>query len=211
LTIQNIESFYNYATIDNDYKLVTSVLSTENSFITLKIKSQKDLHQNFQVLAEEEYFDEPVSLHHLHNKKNRIRSALTKIKQLKSLTQESVSPFYDYFSLTEQVQQFAVQENDKSLPVFCRPPPGPRSKSKKSSCDKCTQLCSYTIEMILHPTKSISHDDILEELEIHGHPTSRKYNDENGIKRNRSKLEAGRELADHLIYSHNQKEPYFLQ
>ena len=54
-------------------------------------KESKRLASHFQVLAEEEYFDEPVSLHHLHNKKNRISSALTKIKQLKSLTQESVS------------------------------------------------------------------------------------------------------------------------
>jgi hypothetical protein len=65
--------------------------------------------------------------------------------------------------------------------------------------------------MILHPTKSISHDDILEELEIHDHPTSRKFQDENGNKRNRSKMEAKRELADHYIYSHSQKEPNFLQ
>ena len=64
--------------------------------------------------------------------------------------------------------------------------------------------------MILHPTKSISQDDIIEELELHGHPTSRKIEDQNGTKRNRTKTEAARELADHFIYAHNKIEPKFL-
>lgn len=61
----------------------------------------------------------------------------------------------------------------------------------------------------MNKRKRISHEDILEELEIHGHPTSRKVQDENGNKRNRCKMEAGRELADHYIYSHSNKEPNF--
>ena len=39
LTIQNIESYYNYRTIENDFKLVSSVLSNENNFIELRIKN----------------------------------------------------------------------------------------------------------------------------------------------------------------------------
>ena len=207
LTIQNIESFYNYRTIDDDFKLVTSVLSSENSFITLTIKNQNTNYQNFQVIPEEVYEQEPVNLSHLHGKKNRICSALTKIKNAKNMQTET--PFYNFFSLNSSFQNETIN-NEKVLPFNCRDLPHSLSKSKKIACKNCKQLCSYKIEMILHPTKSISHDDILEELEIHGHPKSRKILDENGNKRNRNKIEAARELADHFIFTHNQQEPEFL-
>ena len=212
LTIQNIESFYNYRTVDNDYKLVTSVLSSENSFITLKIKSQKTLHKNFQVIPEEINETEIVNLGHLHNKKSRINSALAKIRVEKAKTSDTETPFYNYFSLVDSISNESnSNENiERVLPDHCRPVASNGSKSKKTPCINCSKLCSYTIEMILHPTKSISQDDIIEELEIHGHPTSRKYEDENGNKRNRTKYEAARELANHFIFAHNKTEPEFL-
>jgi hypothetical protein len=65
---------------------------------------------------------------------------------------------------------------------------------------------------VLNPTKNISKDDILEELNIHWHPKSRmmesKGSDNKRLPRNVK--EAARELADHYIYSHNQTEPFFL-
>ncbi len=164
-------------------------MSSENSYITLNIKNQNTFHQTYQVITEKEFNEEQISLGHLHSKKNRITIALTKIESQKFSTQAISTPFYDYFSLKNSVNinQINKQANEKQLPTFCRPNPGPRSKSKKKSCGNWRKLCSFSIEMILNLTKSISHDDILEELEIHDHPTSRKFQDENGNKRNRSK------------------------
>jgi hypothetical protein len=210
LTIQNIESFYNYRTIHDDFKLVTSILSSENSFITLKIKSQSILHQNYQVLQEEIYEDEPLNFGHLHNKKSRINSALAKIRFEKARNDQIVdTPFYNFFS-TRVKEIENIGDNIRVIPNNCRKPLGPKSKSKKLPCIQCSTLCSYEIEMILHPTKSISQDDIIEELYLHGHPPSRKIEDQNGVKRNRTKVEAARELADHFIYAHNKTEPRFL-
>lgn len=136
---------------------------------------------------------------------------MTKIKIEKTKNNNNVdTPFYEYFTLNNPLNNKANNPNIKQFPVYCRTEPGARSKSKKLSCINCNQLCSYTMEMILHPIKSISHDDIIEELEIHGHPTSRKFANETGEKRNRNKIEAARELADHFIYAHDQKEPSFL-
>lgn len=36
VTIKNIESFYNYRTIDDDFKLVTSILSNNNELLELE-------------------------------------------------------------------------------------------------------------------------------------------------------------------------------
>ena len=84
LTIQNIESFYNYRTIENDFKLVTSVLSNESGVITLVIKNQKEIaNRKYQVIPEIVIKDQFVNFSHLHGKKYRINSAFQKIKSEK--------------------------------------------------------------------------------------------------------------------------------
>ena len=97
----------------------------------------------------------------------------------------------------------------KVLPNYCRPMPGTVSKP---ACNSCEQICSYSMDQVLNPTRAIAQDDILEELHIHGHPMSRMMESKGiGNKRlQRNVKEAARELADHYIYAHSQTEPFFL-
>ena len=91
----------------------------------------------------------------------------------------------------------------RQRPQYCRSLPG---TLKKPACSKCDELCSFSMESLLHPTNALSQPDILDELANHYHPSSRKISD-NQINRQRITQEAARELADHYIFAHNKKEP----
>jgi hypothetical protein len=73
LQYKKIESFYNYRTIENDFKLVTSVLSNESGVITLVIKNQKEIaNRKYQVIPEIVIKEQFVNFSHLNGKKYRI-------------------------------------------------------------------------------------------------------------------------------------------
>ena len=109
-----------------------------------------------------------------------------------------------YFSLDENIDNNII-DIPRQIPAFCRK----NGTKTKPTCFSCEALCSYSMERILHHTNPITQSDLLEELEIHHHPKSRII-ECNGIKRSRLSLESARELADHYIYAHNKKEPFFL-
>ena len=65
---------------------------------------------------------------------------------------------------------------------------------KKPTCQNCKELCSFSLERILHPTNPLTQTDVNEELEIHHHPKSRIL-EVNGVKHTRLTGEAAQELA----------------
>jgi hypothetical protein len=144
-------------------------------------------------------------------KKKKINKARNSTDQEETSQIEIDTAFYHYFATRalEGEDAEASVLHSKVLPKYCRPTPG---TVNKPACYSCDQRCSYTIDQVLNPTKNISKDDILEELNIHWHPKSRmmesKGSDNKRLPRNVK--EAARELADHYIYSHNQTEPFFL-
>jgi hypothetical protein len=72
------------------------------------------------------------------------------------------------------------------------------------------QKCYFPIESILHPINHLSKNDIITELQNHGHPTCRVMDSTTSPIIQRSAQEAARELANHYIYVHNYSEPFFL-
>jgi len=193
LVINNLESFYNYRTVGANFKLYSSILSNENNLIEIKVKNKNSTSNLIgEIIPEVVLSDNPVNFLNLHLKKHRIKSAMAKIKALQS----SEANFQNEINLV----------NNENPPQFCRKFPG---SAKKPACIQCTSICSFSIESILHPTKSVSQTDIIAELELHHHPKSRKIKN-NQIERQRLTCEAARELADHYIYVHKMKEPIFL-
>ena len=223
LTIQNIESFYNYRTIDDDFKLASSVLSNENNFNELKIKGTGTVPNRIYAVTPQNNTAEQANLApydsnsnylNLHLKMNRIKSALAKKKDKTPENDPSNSTtnndFLNYFCLSSASNDNKINNNivspQRICPNFCRPP---QFTPKKPACSKCEEIRSFTMESLLHPTKSLSQSDILDELQNHFHPRSRLITIDN-ITHQRSTQEAARELADHYIFAHNKIEPIFL-
>lgn len=202
LTIQNVESFYNYQTIDSDFKLVTSVLSGDNHYLELRIRGNNEKtisNEKYVVIEEELLVEEDINLDYLKIKKSRINSALLKIREnLNSNEIDTNNNFFDYFSLKAINQS----TNNEEKPKFCTEN---RTKTKRP-CSECNEICSFPLEMILHPKNPIRQADILEELRIHKHPSSRIM--ENGTARITS--QAANELAEHYVYAHKMKMPNYI-
>jgi hypothetical protein len=81
LTINNIESFYNYKTIGDQFQLATSVLS-ELDLVKIIPKSKSDKRSNELVIVKEiPLSDSSVHLNTILAKKQRINAALLQIKR----------------------------------------------------------------------------------------------------------------------------------
>jgi hypothetical protein len=214
LTIQNVQSFYNYRSVknqNNEFILVSSILSSENHFIEIEQTNEKK-KDTYEVIPEERIQDEPTNLLNLYLKKHRINCALNKIKEkisndpTSSHTINQNINFYNYFSLEVDDNSNEVIDNvQRTMQNTCRPLPG---SLKKPACINCKVTCNFSMENILHKIKGIAQNDILNELKLHGHPMSRIVKEGN-TTRQRVTHEAARELADHYIYAHNKKEPVF--
>jgi hypothetical protein len=231
LTIRNIESFYNYRTLNNDFCLVSSILSNSDQCITLiNPKDGAKSNIDYEVIHENAFEDIPVSLKNIHLKKHRINSAMCKIK-IASMNpvsiqnnavpaqnntvpvQNNTTPIQNnadhellnYFAFDPDLDTNQLNVS-RVKPRYCKSLPG---TIKKPACLNCNEPCSYSMENILHPTQSICQNDIIEELEIHSHPKSRKITTD-GVVHQRLTHEAARELADHYIFAHNKKKPFFL-
>ncbi|CAF0918964.1 unnamed protein product, partial [Brachionus calyciflorus] len=201
LTIQNIESYYNYRTIDTDFKLVTSIFSNDDHFIELKLrKNNKEVvsYSEYTVIPETKISDVELNFLNMRVKQTRVNCALNKIRSnLEKNRREVNEIFFDYFGLNDDEED---ENGLKEMPVFCN---NKRTK-KKSPCSECTEICSLSLEMILHPTNPVSQADIYEELMIHHHPSSRIIQ-ENENKRIRTTKEAAEELASHYMFAHKKK------
>ncbi|RNA26241.1 hypothetical protein BpHYR1_013587 [Brachionus plicatilis] len=169
LTIQNIESYYNYRTIDLDFNLVTSILSNENQFLELKLRSnnrENITHDDYTVIEEEKIKDSVPNICHLRQKQLRVNCALNKIKEnLISNNIETNTEFFNYFTFDSN----QINNNDQSdqvnlKPIFC----SDKNTRTKKPCNQCTESCSLPIEVLTNPNGYfIGQNDILEELMIH--------------------------------------------
>ena len=216
-TVQNLESFYNYRSVGKEFKLFSSVLSLSEHLIEMKIRKKKTIkNPTYEVIDEIKLSKIPQSLMNLHIKKHRITSAFSQIKEPMNLN-STANNNLDTGSIDDRlVNVFSMNNNSdndnddediqKTMPGSCRPLPG---SLKKPACYNCRESCSFSMENTLHPTKSLTQNDILDELEIHRHPKSRIIKI-GSVSRQRVTFEAARELADHYIYAHKKKEPRFL-
>lgn len=208
LTVQNVESFYNYRTVGDDFKLASSVLSNENNLIELKVKRGILPRKTYQIVPEiiVRPEDSEISLLNLHLKKDRIKGALSKIKNNTDINNENNSIFFSYFSLPEEAGTSISNEREE-IPQYCR---AIRISRLKPACIDCKQICAFPMESLLHPVKSISQADILDELENHLHPKSRNIDNADGTSRKRLTNEAALELAHHYAFSHKKSWPEIL-
>ena len=221
LTIQNIESFYNYRTIGDQFKLVTSVLSINRHFIEIKANTSSIKEAAYTVMPEIKVDEVPVNLAHLNLKRLRIAGALCRLKHfIKSTNINAVlnEELFLIFALPSEdavvevnMPQSQVRNTINIKPYFCR---DLYSMTKtKPSCTECQVVCSYTIENILSFQNSMKKRDIEEELKRHSHPKSRLLKvTENGVDKyvQRSVMQASRELADHYKNGHGKVEPSFI-
>jgi hypothetical protein len=233
LKIRNVESYYNYRTveIENEIKIVSSGLSSENKFIELiGFTTGADKNLEYSVQDERIIPAQDVKLQHLYLKKCRMQGFLAKVLENPLKTTTVINP-----AITTSTQSIPLSKtnipsasftndvlinttssadtatiNSNPKPKFCKE----KDTNSKSACIKCKQICSFPIEMILDPKNHLSQDDIRDELQLHGHPKSRvmdqQYINGKSKKIGAKSHEQARELADHYIFSHNKKEPFFL-
>ena len=203
--MHNLESFYNYRTIDDDFKLASSILSNENNLIELKsAKSGISTRKVFEVIPDLTPESSTESKYHnLRLKTERIKYALSKMNNNSPEDENNID--LNNISLSENFDLNQIKE-EKQRPEYCRPLPG---TAKKPACSNCQQTCSLSIEGLLDPIHTIGQSDILNELQIHNHPRSRMITDQNGQQHQRITFEAARELADHYVYVHNKEWPEF--
>lgn len=208
MIIQNVESFYNYRTVDDEFRLVTSILSDENHFLELRLKgyNHDDVsHETYEVLKEQKITDIDLNLINLRLKQFRVNCALNKIRDnLTNHNLDADSSILNYFSL-EQDECETIQIISEK-PKFCNA----KKTAKKSPCQECKELCSLSMDMILDKNgNGVSQSDIYEELMIHHHPSSRIIK-ENNSSRARTTAEAAEELASHYEFVHKKKRPFFI-
>ena len=199
LTIRHVESFYNYRTVGDDFNLVTSLLSSETNLMELE-GSADSCNVVHVVQDEDQLSDEGISFMHLHLKRHRMMSAMTKIKHATRQIEaaQGNSEVFNYFSLN--INPFNGPSN-RTAPKSCRS----ITTKKKTVCSACNELCAYSMESVLDPCYGIAQHDIQEELSIHGHAKSKKMQNGNW----RTNEEALIELAHHYVYSHNLTWPPF--
>ncbi|CAF0895334.1 unnamed protein product [Brachionus calyciflorus] len=209
LTIQNVESFYNYRTIGSEFRLVTSILSDWNHFIELRLKGyiHEDVnHEDYQIIEEEKIDQVDLNLMNLKLKQGRVNCALNKIRDyLASIGEETNSQLIDFFSLAQEVEK-NESANIQERPKFCNG----KKTQKKNPCNDCKEICSLPFEMLLNENgNNVSQSDIYEELMVHHHPSSRIIK-ENNMSRARTTAEAREELVCHYEFAHKKKRPNFI-
>jgi hypothetical protein len=220
LKIENIESFYNYSNPDNDFKLITSVLSDDISFqfadqTILGKKSKIKLNDHKKEFPNEITVPSvELNVELIKSKKKRIRSTIlknnAKKKKLENQDHEGdveLSKYINFFTSAPKTDMHHClpETNVIAKSDYCYP----LSISDKKNCKSCDNPCLYSIHDILNPKCSLSQTDILKELSFHKHPRSRILKTAEGGKRQRNTTEAARELADHYKFAHDQQEPYF--
>ena len=180
---------------------MTSCLSNEKGLIFLKGKNSTQSHRDYTVVEETVLDHTPANLLTLHQKKNRINSAMLRIKSSNNQNNEN---FNSYFAHDPDID-LNSQNIARICPEYCR---SEFYTTKKPACATCNEICTYSMNSILD-NEIMCQNDILEELMRHQHPKSRLVPDEQkpGKNRGRRTVEAARELADHYTYDHNMEEP----
>ena len=146
LTIANLESFYNYQTIGENFELVTSVLSNNTHFKKLEYVNESKKNQ-YVVVNEIPVIEPNVHYVTMHAKKQRISAALLQIKEniveISPLFSDILNCFTTRIEQNEEVQI-------RAKPQYCRGTI--EATASKPLCANCTSLCAYTLEDILSKT-----------------------------------------------------------
>jgi hypothetical protein len=141
LTINNIESFYNYRTVGEEYNMTTSVLSN-CVFYKLIQKNKIDQKPNDCVIIDETpLIDSSVHYGTILAKKQRINAALLQIKMGHTDFEnfEHFNELFNYFALSLEPEENDVVAREK--PLFCR---GQLERTlTKSPCMECDTICAY--------------------------------------------------------------------
>jgi hypothetical protein len=214
--IANLESLYNYRTVGEEFKIVSSVLSMNESYVDVQMKSdeQNDEIVNFQ---KETTIPDSVSLvqyNTIRSKMTRIKTAFSKSKAFENRT--CTIDFSNLFSSNhsqqisqEEIETSSQDEYDKdngvestnaeiSKPIYCRDDSD--KTLKKPSCKSCNSQCNLEVNDLKTELNFISRATIEEELANHAHPKSRKIA---GVWR--TTAQAKIELLEHYCHSHHKE------
>ena len=200
LTVDHLESFYNYQTKGNNFEVCSSILSINDHCKKLKISSEVKKN-SYLVIEEVPCPDLSVHYFTINTKKQRICAALMQIKSNLTNENDEIDTFqeclkYFTFSLEPEESNQVVRQK----PQYCRGIE--EGTASKPACAECTAVCAFTIEDILSKKRGIGQKDVIEELQAHKHPSTRKMPN----SKLRNTQEGARELADHYIYSHGLTE-----
>ncbi len=183
MKIRNVESYSNYRTveIENEIKIVSSGLSSENKFIELiSFTTGADKNLEYSVQDERIIPAQDVKLQHLYLKKCRMQGFLGKVLENPLKTTTVINPaittsthsiplsktnipsasFTNDVLINTTLSADTATINSNSKPKFCK------EKDTNSACIKCKQICSFPIEMILDLKNHLSQDDIRDELQL---------------------------------------------
>ena len=188
LTVLHLESYYNYRTVGINFQLVSSILSHHDAVKNIEI-IKSGTKQNTYTVADEI----KCACLNTHSKKQRIVAAF---KQLRNENKDKIinEEFLNLDLSPSEIDNTPV----RIKPMFCREELD-RTK-KKNPCAECETLCAYSIEDLLDSNHGIGQADLKIELEKHHHPKTRKIEN-----RQQTTHDAAKELANHYIFSHNQK------
>ena len=201
LTITNVESYYNFRSFGQSFKLVSSILSGNNNLIDLTLISSVDAGQTndiYEIVKENMIREEKLKLHSIVLDQRRIRSAIVKVNSQGQRPFTSKQTNYDAFFGHVDEEEDEGNEQELLQPIFCRD----KSTANKKKCMECTAVCSLSIEGLLDKRNPTGQVAIVEELHLHGHPKSRLIDGQQRVT-----TQAAKELVDHYVFVHKKKLP----
>ncbi len=203
LEITHLESYYNYRTVEDDFKLVSSGLSIEEKLAPITAIENKTKNQDPKFIIGDETIIQPIitNFENLYVKKSRIQALIGEMMYANIINKLPISNIQSYFG--RDMRPLIPNQIITIKPNYCR---DKFQSALKPACIACKMTCHHSIEMILDPVKGLSKEDVLLELKHHFHPKTRILD---SVKQ-RDLSESKRELADHYIYAHNYSEPVFI-
>lgn len=231
IEIKNFKYLYNLQTIGEKFDIVTSVVTLLNSDLSIEVDiiskglmpenliqssqkktrkrfPKKDNNNNNTTTSNSAIKIRRVGAPLDENNRN-LENFLTENFAEELITNENQNGNFTFNNSANNINymncdnyiQFSCPINSNKIPKYCRI----TETAKKPQCVNCHAICNHTIESILDPVNPIGQSYIYAELSAHGHPKCRVINN-----RQRKTREAARELADHYIYAHGHKEPFFV-
>ena len=202
LKISNVENYYNFQSLGNIFKLVTSLLSNSNNLIDLaritKIEAGKTT-DSYSIRIENPIVAEKMKLHEIVTNQRRMRAGFVQVaNQIDRPHTIDQTRYNDFFGHEDQMEEEHVARQGVR-PDSC-------FSSVKKRCDECCAPCTVEIEGLLDRIKPTGQKVINEELHRHGHPKSRMM--PNGQLR--ITYEGAQELLNHYVFAHKKKLPIIL-
>ena len=149
LKISNVESFYNFQSFGNIFKLVTSLLSNSNNLIDLtritKVEAGKT-KDTYTIRIENPIVIEKMKLHEIVTNQRRMRAGFVQVaNQIDRPHNLDQARFNDFFGHEDEMQVEHVGQQ-VVRPDSC-------FSSAKKRCDECRAPCTVEMEGLLDRTK----------------------------------------------------------